>query len=269
MSDETLFPTESPNAGAALAPTPARIAAVVARLRLRRPRVHVLTSPVAQTFTANMLLAVGAEPSMTTSPEEVPAFVASADALLINLGMLDRGRRDASLTAIEAAKEAGVPWVLDPVKIEVSPPRLDFARRLIDLEPALVHANRAEFRGLAGLDAEEAAVRDFAVHSISTLVVTGEVDIVTDGRRLVRILNGHPLMDRVTAMGCAATAIATACRAVEPDPVLAATAALVATGVAGEVAAAAAGGPGSFAVEIVDALYALDAETLMERAKIR
>ena len=271
MSTGTNPETPTPNTGAPRGgmPTPERIAAVAARLRERRPRIHVLTSPVAQTFTANMLLAIGAEPSMTTSPEEVPAFVSNADALLINLGMLDRMRRDASLTAVEAAKEAGVPWVLDPVKIEISPSRLDFARRLMDLEPALVHTNHAEFAGLSGHEAEEAAVRDYAVHSISTLVVTGEVDLVTDGKRLVRISNGHPLMDRVTAMGCAATAIATAFRAVEPDPILAATAALVMTGVAGEIAASAAGGPGSFAVEIVDALWGLDAETLVERAKIR
>lgn len=248
---------------------PERLAEALRQLRARRPRVHVLTSPVAQTFTANMLLAVGAEPSMTFSPEEVPAFVASADALLVNLGMLDRVRRDATLTAIEVAKEAGVPWILDPVKIEVSPSRLEFARRLIELEPVLVHANHAEFAGLAGIEAGEPAAREFAVHTISTLAVTGEVDIVTDGRRLVRIANGHPLMDRVTAMGCAAIAIAAAFRAVEPDPVVAAVAALVATGVAGEIAAASAHGPGSFAVEIVDALYALDAETLTERAKIR
>ena len=58
---------------------PRRVADILARLRERRPRIHVLTSPVAQTFTANMLLAVGAEPSMTFSPEEVPAFVAASD----------------------------------------------------------------------------------------------------------------------------------------------------------------------------------------------
>lgn len=273
MIDDTI-PTSPPRpahgeATAAAKPSPTQIAEVIDRLRRRRPRIHVLTSPVAQTFTANMLLAVGAEPSMTFSPEEVPAFVATADGLLVNLGMLDRMRRDATLTAIEVAKEAGVPWVLDPVKAEVSPSRLDFARRLMDLEPAIVHANHAEFRGLAGLDAEEPAIREYAVHSISTLAVTGEVDVVSDGRRLVRVANGHPLMDRVTAMGCAVTAIAAAVRAVEPDPIVAAVAALVATGVAGEIAAAAASGPGSFAVEIVDALYGLDAETLLERGEIR
>lgn len=249
--------------------TAERVAATLARLRERRPRIHVLTSPVAQTFTANMLLAAGATPSMTSSPEEVPAFVASADGLLVNLGMLDRVRRDASLTAIEVAKDSGVPWVLDPVKIQISPSRMEFARRLMDLEPAIVHANHAEFEALSGIEVSDTAVRDHAVHSISTLAVTGEVDIVTDGKRVVRVANGHPLMDRVTAMGCSGIAVATAFRAVEPDPVVAAAAALVVLGVAGEVAAAAANGPGSFAVEILDALHALDDEAILERAKIR
>ncbi len=247
----------------------ARVADIFARLRERRPRVHVLTSPVAQTFTANMLLAAGAEPSMTFSPEEVPAFVASADALLVNLGMLDRVRRDASTTAIEVAKDAGVPWTLDPVKIQISPSRLDFAKRLIEMEPDLVHANHAEFEGLSGLPPEEGAICDFAVHFVSTLAVTGEIDVVTDGTRTIRVANGHPLMDRVTAIGCAGFAVATAFRAVEPDPVIAAAAALVVLGVAGETAAAAAHGPGSFAAEILDALHALDEETILARAKIR
>lgn len=265
---ESAFPTDATKPPRDAAEWATRIAALAERLRARRPRIHVLTSPVAQNLTANILLAAGADPSMTVSPEEVPAFVAAADALLINLGMLDRSRRDASATAVETAKEAGVPWVLDPVKIELSPSRLEFARRLIDEEPTLVHANHAEFRGLAGVDFDEGAVRDHAVRALTTLVVTGEVDVVTDGKRMVRIANGHPLMDRVTAMGCAGTALAAAFRAVEPDPVVAATAAQVAIGVAGELAAAVADGPGSFAVAIVDALYRLDAETLIEKARI-
>lgn len=249
--------------------TAARVAATLTKLRQRRPRIHVLTSPVAQTFTANMLLAVGATPSMTISPEEVPAFVASADGLLVNLGMLDRVRRDASLTAVEVAKDAGVPWTLDPVKIQISPTRMEFARRLIDMEPALVHANHAEFEALAGAEASDDAVRDCAVRALTTMAVTGEIDIVTDGKRVVRVANGHPLMDRVTAMGCAGFAVATAFRAVEPDPVIAAASAFVVMGVAGEVAAASANGPGSFAIEILDALHALDEDAILNRAKIR
>src|ERR1700721_1594079 len=95
---------------------------VLARVRARRPRVHFLTNSVALNFTANMLLAAGAVPSMTLAVEEVVDFVAGADALLVNLGTLDAERRAAIGLAVEAAGER-VPWVLDPGLIHRSAPR--------------------------------------------------------------------------------------------------------------------------------------------------
>jgi hydroxyethylthiazole kinase len=249
-------------------PTAADAAAILERLRERRPRVHVITNPVAQTFTANMLLSVGAAPSMTSSPEEVPAFLAVSGSLLVNLGILDRSRRDASLTAIEVARECEVPWLLDPVKVDLSPGRLEFARRLIDLSPDAIRLNRDEFAALSGAEPDEAAARAFATRCLSTVALTGRVDIVTDGIRTARIENGHPLMDRVTAMGCAGTAVAAAFRAVEIDPLIASASALLVVGIAGEVAAASANGPGTFAPAILDALYALDRTTILARAKL-
>ncbi|MGB9364572.1 MAG: hydroxyethylthiazole kinase, partial [Xanthobacteraceae bacterium] len=44
---------------------------ILMRLRARSPRVHCITNAVAQAFTANTLLAAGAVPSMTLSPDEV------------------------------------------------------------------------------------------------------------------------------------------------------------------------------------------------------
>lgn len=248
--------------------TPEHVAGVLDAVRTARPRVQVITNPVAQGYTANMLLAIGARPSMTSSPEEIAAFIAVSGSLLVNLGILDRHRRDASLTAVEVAREMGVPWVLDPVKVDISPPRLDFARTLIGMEPDFVRANHDEFVGLGGADTGEEAVRHFAARNLTTVALSGPVDIVTDGTRIVRIANGHPLMDRVTAMGCAGTAVAAAFRAVEPDPLIAAAAALTVMGIAGEVAAAASSGPGSFAAAILDALYGLDATTILEKARL-
>ncbi|MEJ1161661.1 hydroxyethylthiazole kinase [Prosthecomicrobium sp. N25] len=245
-----------------------RVAATLEAVRARRPRVQVITNPVAQTYTANMLLAVGAAPSMTSAPEEIAAFIAVSGSLLVNLGILDRARREASLTAVEVAREMGVPWVLDPVKVDISPPRLAFATHLLGMEPDFVRANHAEFVGFGSDAPGEAQARAFAVEHLTTLALSGPVDIVTDGRRLARVGNGHPMMDRVTAMGCAGTAVAAAFRAVEPDALVAATAALVVMGIAGEVAAETARGPGSFAIAILDALYGLDADTIRERARL-
>ncbi len=234
----------------------------------RRPRVHCITNAVAQTFTANMLLAAGAVPSMTIAPKEVRAFAARADALLINLGTFDPERQKASLAAIGVANKAGIPWVLDPVFIDRSPPRAAFAKKLVALKPRALRLNLAEFGALAGGKTDDAALARFAKARRTVVGLTGERDLVRDAARLAAIANGHPLMARVTAMGCAASALVGATLAVEPDAWKAAAAALIVIGVAGEIAAARARGPGSFAMEILDALYALDRDTLIARAKV-
>jgi hydroxyethylthiazole kinase len=78
------------------------------------------------------------------------------------------------------------------------------------------------------------------------------------------------LLATITGSGCMSTAITGCFLAVRPDaPLVAATEALVAFGVAGEDAAREATGPGSFHVALYDALYALDPETLDERAQLR
>src|SRR5262249_53257203 len=135
----------------------AACADVIERVRAHSPRVHCITNAVAQNFTANVLLAAGARPSMTISPEEIGSFVASADALLVNLGTFDAARRDATDTAIEVAAEEGLPWVLDPVLIDRSPPRAAYAADLVTRRPRALRPNRAGFAALAGAAPEAAA----------------------------------------------------------------------------------------------------------------
>jgi hydroxyethylthiazole kinase len=99
--------------------------------------------------------------------------------------------------------------------------------------------------------------------------VTGPVDHVSDGERVVAIANGHELLATVTGTGCMSTAITGCFLAVRPDdPLEAAAEALVAFGVAGEEAAKRAKGPGSFHVALYDALYDLDPKKLDSRAKV-
>jgi hydroxyethylthiazole kinase len=238
---------------------------VLDRLRTASPRVHCITNAVAQNFTANVLLSLGCVPSMTLSAEEIGGFVAGAQALLVNLGTFDAERREATELALKAAAEHNIPWVLDPVFVDRSRPRADFARALLARGPSAVRLNRAELSALAGSEASPDA---FARANKTVVGLSGATDIIADGKRLARVANGHPLMSRVTAMGCAASAVTAACLAVEPDAFRAAAGALVIVGVAGELAGEKAGGPGSFAVAILDALYNLDAETLAVRAKV-
>lgn len=241
---------------------------LLARLRRQHPRVHCLTNAVAQHFTANVLLALGATPSMTMSPAEVAHFVGGSAALLINLGTLDDERRRAMNLAADRAAAGAIPWVLDPVKVDRSGFRADFARDLLTRKPRALRLNAGEFSALAGAPANRDATRDFAAARSLTVAITAATDIVTDGKAVVEIRNGHPLMTQVTAMGCAESAVLAACLAVESDPLAAAVAALLIFNIAGEIAAERARGPGSFGVEILDALYNLDAATLRQRARV-
>jgi hydroxyethylthiazole kinase len=252
------------------APTdlPAVTADILALVRARQPRVHCITNSVAQNFSANMLLALGAVPSMTIAVEEITDFVTYADALLINLGTLDPERHAAIDLAVTAAGSR-IPWVLDPVLINRSQPRSVFAKALIARRPRALRLNAPEFSTLAGGKKPTApALAQLATATGSVIGLTGKRDVVADGTQRTALCNGHPLMAKVTAMGCAASAIVAACHAVEPDAWRATAAGLMIVGIAGEVAAEHARGPGSFAVAVLDALHGLDAATIAQRAKI-
>ena len=240
---------------------------VLARVRERAPRVHCITNSVAQQYTANMLLAAGAVPTMTISADEIGAFVVGADALLVNLGTFDRERKSAIEVAVKTAATKELPWLLDPVFIDRSLARAQFGRALLAARPAVVRLNHAEFAELSGNKAESDAAARFAQANATIVALTGDVDIISDGHRRIAIANGDPLMAAVTAMGCAGTAFVCAALAVEADAWLATLGALAAFGVAGEVAAQAAQGPGSFAVGMIDALHRLDRATLRARVK--
>ncbi|MEX0590057.1 MAG: hydroxyethylthiazole kinase [Xanthobacteraceae bacterium] len=242
--------------------------ALVAHVRERRPRVHCITNTVVQELTANVLLAAGALPSMTTSADEIGHFVSGADVLLVNLGTFDRERRDAVEIALEVARDDGIPWVLDPVLIDRSEPRAEMARTLAMKEPRVVRANAAEFSALARAEPTSETLDRFALDHITVAACTGVTDYVTSGAKRVRIENGHPFMAQVTGIGCAGSALVAAMVAIEDDEFLAAVAGLLLMNVAGELAAESAKGPGTFAPALLDMLATVEAARIVERARL-
>lgn len=238
------------------------------RVRSERPRVHAITNAAAQTLTANLLLAVGAIPSLTVATAEVPDFTRRAAALLVNLGTLDADRRSAIPLAIAEARANGTPWVLDPVFIDTSPQRLAFARSCLSEGPQVLRCNPGEFAALCEADAGPEFLHAFTAYHRTVVALTGEIDRIADPARIVSVANGHALMSRVTAMGCAGTALIAAFTALHPDAFEAAAAALLVTGVAGEIAALRSAGPGTFQAAYLDALFSLDRATLIETGRL-
>ncbi|HBV5799512.1 TPA: hydroxyethylthiazole kinase, partial [Klebsiella pneumoniae] len=175
---------------------PAPVAHLRHLLRAHSPLVHCMTNDVVQTFTANVLLAVGASPAMVIDPREAAQFAAIADALLINVGTLTEDRAVAMRAAVEHARQAGKPWTLDPVAVGALTVRTAFCHELLALQPAAIRGNASEILALAGMSAGGRGVdtTDTAAaalpaaqalaRQLTTIVaVTGEVDYVTDGER--------------------------------------------------------------------------------------
>lgn len=251
-------------------------------VRAQAPLIHNITNFVVMNNTANALLALGASPAMIHSTDEVEDFVAVSRALVVNIGTLYSEQVAACKLAAARARVLGIPWVLDPVGAGATPYRCTVAAALARLGPDVIRGNGSEIltlaqaasgsgRGVDSVDASEvalAAAQRLAVERQTVVAVTGAVDYVTDGVRVAEIHNGDPLMVRVTGLGCSATAVIGAFLAVEPEAFAATLAALAVFGVAGEVAAGWAAGPGSLQVALLDALYTLDAATLEAKARI-
>ncbi|MCW3159368.1 hydroxyethylthiazole kinase [Micropruina sonneratiae] len=256
-------------------------AALLTQLRQASPLVQCLTNHVASGFTANVLLALGAAPAMVDVPGEAGGFATVASGVLVNLGTLSGEQPTAMREAVSAAATARTPWVLDPVAVGSLPVRTALAAELVAQRPAVVRGNASEIVAVAGsggggrgvdaaigVDAAAPAAQALAGITGGVVAVSGPVDLITDGRRVVRVGNGHELLTRVTGAGCALGAAMAAFAGLGQHPLLAATAASVAYGVAAEAAAARGTGPGSFAVALLDALDALDGDAIRAGARI-
>jgi hydroxyethylthiazole kinase len=252
------------------------------RLRQRKPLVHQITNYVVMNETANATLALGALPVMAHAPEEVEEMAGFAGALVLNIGTLSALWVEAMLAAGCAANERSVPVVLDPVGAGATRYRTETAKRILDeVDVAVLRGNAGEVATLVGVAAEMRGVESIgaggdpaeiareAGRSLGLVAsVTGTVDHVSDGERTAAISNGDAMLATITGTGCMSTAITGCFLAVADSAFDAAVEALVAFGVAGEDAARDAKGPGSFHVNLYDALAALDPATLDGRARV-
>ena len=230
-----------------------------------------MTNDVVQTFTANVLLALGASPAMVIEAEEAEQFAGIADALLINVGTLTSSRAQSMRRAIESAVAAGKPWTLDPVAVGALTFRTRFCHQILALKPAAIRGNASEILALAGMSAGGRGVdtTDTAVSAVpaaqalarqtNTIVaVTGEIDYITDGQRTRTVAGGDPLMTRVVGTGCALSAVVAACCSLPGDRLDNVAAACGWMKLAGTIAVTHARGPGSFASAFLDALDTLE-----------
>jgi hydroxyethylthiazole kinase len=250
-------------------------------IRTEAPLIHNITNYVVMNTTANALLALGASPVMAHAVEEVEEMAAMARAVVINIGTLSAAWVEAMLKAGRVARQRGIPLVLDPVGSGATRYRTETALRLIaETRPTIIRGNASEIRALAGAgggtkgvdsahSAEESAgaARELAARAECVVSMSGAVDVIVGSEGEILVGNGHPMMPRVTGMGCTASALTGAFAAVNGSALEAAAHAMAVMGIAGEMAGEQAEGPGSFQVRLLDSLYRMDAREIEVRLR--
>jgi hydroxyethylthiazole kinase len=240
------------------------------------PLVNCLTNAVTVNDVAQVILHWGGLPVMSDDEREVGEMVAGAQACLLNMGTVSETGERAMLAAGEAANEAGVPVVLDPVGVGATTTRDRVAERLAtELDLAVVKGNRAEVTALTGADAEVRGVEsvgeyaDIAATAVAcareydaVVVASGEADVVATADAAYELRAGDPAMGEVVGTGCMLGATAATFAGALADPAEAALVGTAAFGLAGEAAAEGAvgpvHGPASYATAFRDAVAGLD-----------
>lgn len=232
---------------------------------------------------ANALLAIGASPVMAHAEEEVEEMVSIAGALVINIGTLSQHWIRAMLLAVDQAGKTNIPIILDPVGAGATAYRTSTARELIqEAPPAIIRGNASEIMALIKEDAKTKGVESIASsHSAvdiarrlnknygSVVCVSGETDYIVYGDDITKVMNGHPMMTKVTGMGCIATAMCGAFAAVNRTYAEAAVQAMAVMGIAGEIAVKNSEGPGMLQVRFLDALYGLSEKDIKHYLRLK
>jgi hydroxyethylthiazole kinase len=260
------------------------------QVRGAKPLVHHITNYVTVNDCANVTLGIGASPVMADAIEEAADISAISGALVLNIGTLNERTIGSMLAAGKSANEKGIPVVLDPVGVGASKFRNDTAARLLgEIKLTVLRGNISEIKFMAGLEAATKGVdaaeadtanandagqiaKELAKKLNCVVVISGAVDIVSDGEKIFCVENGHAMLGNLCGTGCMCSSlIGSFCGALPGEPLFAAVTAMACMGVAGEIAHEKAGhlGGGSFHAALHDAVSLLNAETLEGRAKIR
>ncbi|QAT40715.1 hydroxyethylthiazole kinase [Clostridium sp. JN-9] len=270
-----------------------KISELLSRLKIKNPLVHHITNYVTVNDCANVTLAIGASPVMADDISEVKDMVSIASSLVINIGTLNSRSVESMLAAGRRANELNIPVVFDPVGAGATPYRTEVARKIIsEIKLAVIKGNLSEIETLYGLNVkikgvdsledasskreglseEKEMAKNFAVKLNTVIAITGAIDIVTDGKTVYSVENGHKIMSKVTGTGCMCTSLIGSYLGASKDYLTAALAGVVSMGIAGETANEQLNkeieGTGSLKVKMLDAIYNLSSETILKRGKI-
>jgi len=251
-------------------------------IREKKPLIHNITNYVVMNSTANGLLALGASPLMAHALEEIDEIVKISDALVLNIGTLDHSTIQSMHNAAQVAKQKKIPIILDPVGSGASKLRTMTCRDLMEKKfPSIIRGNSSEILSLIddltktkGVDSTLESNAAICAGKILSkkyqmiVSISGEIDINIKDDEIVFIKNGHPLMTKVTGMGCLSTTYIAAFHSINPNALQSAAHAMAVMGIAGELAQIRSSGPGSFQAAFLDSIYNLNLDEIKKYLRV-
>ena len=189
-----------------------------------RPMTHCITNPVTVNDCANIILAAGGTAIMAQDEREVEEITAHAQSLVLNMGAVRA--QEAMLRAAKIAKRNGRPVVLDPVAAGASTLRREMCSRLLSENlVSVIRGNASEVRALAAGAEQETGVEASALDSVTednlqesaawlrsfsrrtgaVVMLTGAMDVITDGTRTAVVRGGSAYRRGIAGAGCMLT----------------------------------------------------------------
>ena len=270
---------------------------ILTYIQQEAPLIHCITNPISINDCANILLAIGARPIMAEHPDEVAEITAIAKGLALNLGNITDARMASMKISAGAAKDKGIPFVLDLVGLSCSRLRQKYAKELLQIAvPDIIKGNISELRTLLGLpttpgmgvEAGQKVTKENALEYAkifqkqareyhTLLLATGPIDLVVSSEEAYTIANGSNALASITGTGCMNNVLAGACLAgvhgissQATNNTLAAILSCLLLGIAGENIQDIYlnQGPGSFHYSLMDSISKLTPQTIAQQCNI-
>lgn len=257
-------------------------------LKTINPLIHCITNPISINDCANAVLAVGCKPIMAEHPKEVSEITKIAKALAVNLGSITDARMESMMISGKVALQNQTPTIIDIVGVACSTLRLDFAKKyIVNNKPNVIKGNMSEIKSLSGectnavgidvgindaiteenIHQNISILKNLSQSTGSIIVATGETDIIASENKVILVKNGSKMLSEITGTGCMLNVLIGSF--ISTKKLLTGTVlATIMLGIAGELAYTSAG-TGSFKVRLMDALYTMTDEELIERIKIK
>ena len=276
-----------------------KINQTLTQIKEKNPLTHCITNTITINDCANASLAIGGSPIMAEDIEEVKEITTISSALVINIGTLTKLQIESMKLSAKTANKTDTPIILDPVGVGVSKLRNDTTIDLIEnYDIATIRGNISEIKAIAKLtglidenntakgvdvniddiiteeniEANGRIIKELAAKLNTTILASGPIDILSDGKTTVAIYNGDDMMPLITGSGCMLSTIVGSCVG-GSSPLEGSLVAILAMNIAGEKARAKVDekdeGTGSFRAYLIDYLYKTNAESLVSESKIR